>query len=59
MAFGRLFEQVFVGQGFNVNRSMEETLNLGWALLSTLPVEALDRLDSELIKRNYDPDHGS
>lgn len=57
MAFGRLFEQVFVGQGFNVNRSMEETLNLGWALLSTLPVEALDRLDSELIKRNYDPDH--
>ena len=57
MAFGRLFEQVFVGQGFNENRSMEETLNLGWALLSTLPVEALDRLDSELIKRNYDPDH--
>ena len=57
MAFGRLFEQVFVGQGFNVNRSMEETLNLGWALLSTLPIEALDRLDSELIKHNYDPDH--
>ena len=57
MEFGRLFESVFIGQGFNVNRSMEETLNLGWALLSTLPVEALDRLDSELIKQNYDPEH--
>ena len=57
MAFGRLFESVFVGQGFNTNRSMEETLNLGWALLSTLPKEALDRLDSELIEKNYDPEH--
>lgn len=57
MEFGRLFERVFIGQGFNVNRSMEETLNLGWALLSTLPVSALDRLDDELIKHNYDPEH--
>lgn len=57
MAFGRLFESVFVGQGFSTNRSMEETLNLGWALLSTLPKEALDRLDSELIEKNYDPEH--
>lgn len=57
MEFGRLFEKVFIGQGFNVNRSMEETLNLGWALLSTLPVSALDRLDDELIKHNYDPEH--
>lgn len=57
MEFGRLFEQVFVGQGFDVNRSMEETLNLGWAILSTLPESALDRLDPELIKQYYDPDH--
>ncbi len=57
MEFGRKFEQYFVGQGNNANRSMQETLNLGWALLSTLPVTALDRLDPELIKKNYDPEH--
>jgi V/A-type H+-transporting ATPase subunit B len=57
MEFGRKFEQYFVGQGNNANRSMQETLNLGWALLSTLPEAALDRLDPELIKQNYDPDH--
>lgn len=57
MEFGRLFESVFVGQGFQTNHSMDETLNLGWALLSTLPKEALDRLDEELIQKNYDPLH--
>jgi V/A-type H+-transporting ATPase subunit B len=57
MEFGRKFEQYFVGQGNNANRSMQETLNLGWALLSTLPEAALDRLDPELIKQNYDPEH--
>lgn len=57
MEFGRKFEQYFIGQGNNANRSMQETLNLGWALLSTLPEAALDRLDPELIKQNYDPEH--
>ena len=55
MEFGRLFEKVFVGQGFDSKRSINETLDLGWALLSTLPQEALDRLDPEVIKANYDP----
>ena len=57
MKFGRRFEQIFVGQGFHTNRSMQETLNLGWALLSTLPEAALDRLDPQLIKENYHPEH--
>lgn len=57
MDFGRLFEKVFIGQGFGAKRSIIETLNLGWALLSTLPVDALDRLDPELIRQNYDPEH--
>ena len=57
IAFGKLFEEVFVGQGFSTNRSIIETLNLGWALLSTLPIEALDRLDDELIKANYHPEN--
>lgn len=57
MEFGRKFEQYFIGQGNHTNRSIKETLNLGWALLSTLPEAALDRLDPELIKQNYDPEH--
>lgn len=57
LAFGKLFEEVFVGQGFNAKRSIQETLNLGWALLSTLPKDALDRLDNALIEANYDPEH--
>lgn len=55
IAFGLTFEKIFVGQGFKAQRSMQETLNLGWALLSTLPLSALDRLDPELIKANYSP----
>ena len=57
MEFGRNFEKYFIGQSFTANRSMNETLNLGWALLSTLPKEALDRLDPALIEANYNPDH--
>ena len=55
--FGKLFETVFIGQGFSAKRSVNETLNLGWALLSTLPKSELDRLDDELVKANYDPEH--
>lgn len=55
--FGKKFESVFVGQGFGAKRTINETLNLSWALLSTLPISALDRLDTALIKENYDPIH--
>ncbi len=53
--FGEVFEKIFIGQGFRAQRSIQETLNLGWAMISTLPLSALDRLDSELIKANYSP----
>lgn len=56
MAFGRLFEQYFIGQGFTVNRDILETLNLGWNLLSLLPKTELDRLSSDLISEYYDSD---
>ncbi|MBN2850753.1 MAG: V-type ATP synthase subunit B, partial [Erysipelotrichaceae bacterium] len=56
MAFGRLFEQYFIGQGFTVNRDILETLNLGWNLLSLLPKTELDRLSSDLINEYYDSD---
>ena len=51
--FGKMFEQYFVNQGFDTNRSIEETLNLGWQLLSILPRSALDRLDNELLDQYY------
>ena len=54
ITFGKLFESHFLNQGFNVNRSIEETLDLGWQLLSVLPREALDRLDNEWLEKYYD-----
>ena len=57
LKFGKMFEEVFIGQGFETNRSIQQTLSLGWALLSTLPESALDRLDPKLIEANYDPEH--
>lgn len=56
LEFGRLFESKFVTQGFEENRSMEQSLNLGWQLLSTLPREELDRVDDELLDRFYKPE---
>lgn len=56
MRFGRLFEQHFLNQGFDENRSMDETLDLGWDLLCTLPRAELDRMDDKLLDENYDPE---
>ena len=54
MEFDRAFEQKFVGQG-NTNRSIEETLDLGWELLSMLPREELDRVDQVMLDHYYKP----
>lgn len=54
MAFGRLFEQVFVAQGFESNRSIYETLDLGWNLLSLLPKSELDRVNPAVLDQYYD-----
>ncbi len=51
--FGKLFEQYFVNQGYNENRSIDESLDLGWKLLSTLPRSELDRVDDELLDKYY------
>ncbi|MEA4964214.1 MAG: V-type ATP synthase subunit B [Oscillospiraceae bacterium] len=53
LAFGRSFERRFVGQG-NVNRTIAETLDLGWELLTQLPRETLDRCDKETLDRYYE-----
>ncbi len=54
--FGKLFEQHFVSQGANENRSIGESLDLGWQLLSTLPREELDRVDDKLLDQYYHPE---
>lgn len=55
MKFGREFEKVFINQGMNENRSIDQTLNLGWQLLSMLPKSELDRVDDKYLDAYYKP----
>lgn len=51
MSFGKEFERVFINQGENENRTIEQTLDLGWKLLSMLPDSELDRVDEAILKK--------
>lgn len=53
LQFGKRFEEQFIHQGENENRTIEQTLNLGWKLLSILPKSELDRIDPALIEQYY------
>lgn len=55
MNFGKMFEKYFLTQDFNENRSIDETLDLGWNLLSLLPESALDRINEKLLMEKYNP----
>jgi len=51
MKFGEAFENQFLSQKEDENRSIEETLDLGWKVISILPKEELNRIsDEELVK---------
>ncbi|WP_440006797.1 ATP synthase subunit B [Halomicrococcus sp. SG-WS-1] len=54
--FADRFEDEFVDQGFDTNRSIEETLDIGWDLLGMLPREELNRVDEDLIDKYYPED---
>ena len=54
LEFGKRFENQYVNQGFNENRSIDESLDLGWRLLATLPREELDRVDDALLDQYYE-----
>jgi V/A-type H+-transporting ATPase subunit B len=54
--FADRFETEFVNQGYETNRSIEDTLGIGWDLLSTLPPEELNRVDEEFIEEYYRED---
>ena len=49
--FADAFEEEYVSQGFYTNRSIEETLNLGWKLLSILPRAELKRIRDEYLDK--------
>lgn len=53
LEFGIAFEQEFVSQGANENRSMSETLDIGWKLLHILPKEELDRIDTKILETYF------
>ena len=56
LVFGREFEKRFLNQGEDGGRTIDETLNLAWELLSILPRQALDRIDNKLVDQYYRPE---
>ncbi len=59
MEFGIQFEKHFISQGFDENRTIEQTLDLGWELLSLLPKSELERIDEKLLNEKYVEDAAS
>ncbi len=53
LKFADEFEKRFVKQGRDENRSIEETLDLGWELLAILPIRELKRISDELIEKYH------
>ncbi len=53
LSFGDRFEREFLGQGADTDRTIDQSLDLGWHLLSILPREELERLDEKLLDEHY------
>jgi len=53
LKFSDAFEERFVSQGEEEDRSFEETLTLGWELLSMFPKEELKKIDEKYIEKHY------
>lgn len=52
--FADEFEKEYVSQGYETNRSIEETLDIGWKLLRILPRSELRRIKDEFLDKYYD-----
>jgi len=55
LEFGDIFEQRFLKQGYEENRSLEETLFLAWEVLSMLPEGELTKIKEAYVKQYYKP----
>ncbi len=55
LVFGKEFERRFVGQDIHDNRTILDTLAIGWELLGLLPREELDRIDTKILDKYYTP----
>jgi V/A-type H+/Na+-transporting ATPase subunit B len=53
MEFGEKFEGTFLRQGEHENRTIEQTLDIGWEVLSALPRSELHRLSEEMMDAHY------
>ena len=53
LEFGKAFEANFINQDMGDNRTIDQTLDLGWKLLSILPKSELDRMSSATIEAHY------
>ena len=53
--FGKAFDSKFLCQGQYENRSITQTLDLGWDLLGILPRSELDRVSDEILDKYYKP----
>ena len=51
--FADAFEKEYVSQGYNTDRDIEETLRIGWKLLSILPRSELKRIDEKYLDLYY------
>src|SRR5574344_515013 len=52
--FATQFEEKYINQGYYTNRTIEDTLNLGWELLKIIPKSELKRIDDALIEKYMD-----
>lgn len=53
LKFGNFFEKYFINQASTENRTIEDTLDLGWKILSILPISELSRAKTEMIEKYY------
>lgn len=55
ISFLQRFEKEFISQGKDEGRTIEESLNIGWNLLSEFPTEMLNRIPMEILEQYYVP----
>jgi V/A-type H+-transporting ATPase subunit B len=58
LKFGKAFETEYIAQSLTENRTIDQTLEIGWNLLSMLPKEELTRLSLDEIKTYYKGSNG-